>query len=68
MPEELVQFFKAKGISELYPPQEQAVRAGLLDGKSLGFVGEVKPSAIASFGLDVPVAGFELDLSNFAQN
>jgi len=33
--EELVQFFRAKGISELYPPQEQAVRAGLLDGKSL---------------------------------
>ena len=35
MPEELVQFFEAKGISELYPPQEQAVRAGLLEGKSL---------------------------------
>jgi len=35
VPEELVQFFRAKGISELYPPQEQAVRAGLLDGKSL---------------------------------
>ena len=35
LPEELVQFFAAKGISELYPPQEQAVRAGLLDGKSL---------------------------------
>ena len=35
VPEELVQFFRAKGISELYPPQEQAVRAGLLEGKSL---------------------------------
>jgi len=35
VPEELVQFFEAKGISELYPPQEQAVRAGLLEGKSL---------------------------------
>jgi len=35
VPEELVQFFGAKGISELYPPQEQAIRAGLLDGKSL---------------------------------
>ena len=35
VPEELVEFFRAKGISELYPPQEQAVRAGLLDGKSL---------------------------------
>ena len=35
VPDELVQFFRTKGISELYPPQEQAVRAGLLDGKSL---------------------------------
>jgi helicase len=35
IPEELVQFFGAKGIAQLYPPQEQAVRAGLLDGKSL---------------------------------
>ena len=33
--EELVQFFAAKGISELYPPQEQAVKAGLLEGRSL---------------------------------
>jgi helicase len=35
IPEELVRFFRDKGISELYPPQEQAIRAGLLDGKSL---------------------------------
>jgi helicase len=35
IPEELVQFFKEKGIEELYPPQELAVRAGLLEGKSL---------------------------------
>jgi helicase len=35
VPEELVQFFRDKGISEFYPPQEQAVRAGLLEGKSL---------------------------------
>ena len=35
VPEELVQFFRTKGISELYPPQELAIRAGLLDGKSL---------------------------------
>ena len=35
VPEELVQFFGAKGISELYPPQEQAVKAGLLEGRSL---------------------------------
>jgi phenylalanyl-tRNA synthetase beta chain len=35
----------------------------LLKGVSLGHVGEVKPSALAAFGLDVPVCGFELDLS-----
>ena len=35
IPEELVQFFKQKGIAELYPPQEQAILAGLLEGKSL---------------------------------
>ena len=32
-------------------------------GTTLGFLGEVKPSALAAFGLDVPVCGFELDLS-----
>ena len=35
IPEELVRFFQDKRIAELYPPQEQAIRAGLLDGKSL---------------------------------
>ncbi|MDG7008253.1 MAG: DEAD/DEAH box helicase [Nitrososphaerota archaeon] len=35
IPEELIQFFKEKGIVELYPPQEQAILAGLLDGRSL---------------------------------
>ena len=35
IPEELAQFFRDKGISELYPPQELAVKAGLLEGKSL---------------------------------
>ena len=35
----------------------------LLKGVSLGHLGEVKPSALAAFGLDVPVCGFELDLS-----
>jgi helicase len=34
-PEELIQFVKDKGITEFYPPQEQAIRAGLLEGKSL---------------------------------
>jgi phenylalanyl-tRNA synthetase beta chain len=32
-------------------------------GKSIGYIGEVRPSAVAAFGLDVPVAGFEVDLS-----
>jgi helicase len=35
IPEELVRFFQEKGIAELYPPQEQAILAGLLEGKSL---------------------------------
>ncbi len=35
----------------------------LIRGTSLGYLGEVKPSALAAFGLDVPVCGFELDLS-----
>jgi phenylalanyl-tRNA synthetase beta chain len=37
----------------------------LVNGAGIGFVGELKPSAVAAFGLDVPVAGFELDLSRF---
>ena len=36
-----------------------------VDGSSIGHLGEVKPSAVAAFGLDVPVAGFEIDLSKF---
>ena len=35
IPKELVQFFAEKGITELYPPQEKALRAGLLEGRSL---------------------------------
>lgn len=35
VPEELVGYIRDKGISELYPPQERAVMAGLLEGKSL---------------------------------
>lgn len=35
----------------------------LIRGTSLGYLGEVKPSALAAFGLDMPVCGFELDLS-----
>ena len=35
IPRELLQFFNEKGITELYPPQEEAIRAGLLEGRSL---------------------------------
>ena len=35
----------------------------LVKGVSIGYLGEVKPSALAAFGLDVPVCGFELELS-----
>ncbi len=35
----------------------------LVRGVSLGYLGEVKPSALAAFGVDVPVCGFELDLT-----
>jgi len=34
-----------------------------VDGAPLGYVGELKPEAIDAFGLGVPVAGFELNLS-----
>jgi phenylalanyl-tRNA synthetase beta chain len=37
----------------------------IVDGTAIGHVGELKPSAVATFGLDVPVAGFEVDLSRF---
>jgi len=33
-------------------------------GRGVGHIGEVKPSVIVAFGLGVPLAGFELDLSN----
>ncbi|TLY00969.1 MAG: phenylalanine--tRNA ligase subunit beta, partial [Thaumarchaeota archaeon] len=33
-------------------------------GRVMGHIGEVKPSVIVSFGLGVPLAGFELDLSS----
>ncbi len=32
-------------------------------GKGVGYIGEVRPSAVAAFGLDVPVSGFEIDLA-----
>ena len=35
VPDELLQYIRGKGITELYPPQEKAIIAGLLEGKSL---------------------------------
>lgn len=35
LPEELLGYFREKGIAEFYPPQEMAIKAGLLEGKSL---------------------------------
>ena len=37
-------------------------------GRILGHVGEIKPFAIASFGLEVPVCGFEIDVSELTQS
>lgn len=34
----------------------------VLKGVSLGHLGEVKPTVLAAFGLDVPVCGFELSI------
>lgn len=35
LPQELFELLKGEGIVDLYPPQEAAIRAGLLEGKSL---------------------------------
>ncbi len=35
LPDELQTYIKKKGLTELYPPQERAVMAGLLEGKSI---------------------------------
>ena len=35
LPKELLEYIAKKGITELYPPQEQAIKAGLLEGRSL---------------------------------
>lgn len=35
LPPELLKYFEEKGLRELYPPQEEAIKAGLLGGRSL---------------------------------
>jgi phenylalanyl-tRNA synthetase beta chain len=37
----------------------------LVKAQSIGYLGEVDPSALAAFGLDVPAAGYEIDLALF---
>jgi phenylalanyl-tRNA synthetase beta chain len=34
----------------------------IVNGVTMGYLGEIKPSALAAFGVDVPVCGFELHL------
>lgn len=34
-PEALLEIYRSRGIVELYPPQEEAINAGLLEGKNL---------------------------------
>ena len=40
----------------------------LVKDRSIGYMGEVSLSALAGFGIDVPVSGYEIDLSSFLQN
>jgi phenylalanyl-tRNA synthetase beta chain len=37
----------------------------LVGGRGVGYLGEVIPAAVAAFGLDVPVGGFEIDVTAF---
>ena len=38
----------------------------IVDGKEKGILGEVSPAVLAEWGLNMPVAGFELDLTELA--
>jgi len=35
LPDSAIKFLKSQGFEKLYPPQEDSVKSGLLDGKSL---------------------------------
>ena len=55
-------------VAETRPASHWAFAEGrtaqaFLRGVPFGYLGEIKPSALAAFGVDVPVCGFELDLS-----
>jgi len=34
----IINFLKSQGYTELYPPQEDAIKAGVLDGESVLFL------------------------------
>jgi len=33
-----------------------------MDKKEIGFIGEIHPKVISSFGIEMPVSGFEINL------
>lgn len=41
-------------------------RAGkiLVDGKEIGFLGEIHPQVLSNFGVEMPAAGFEIDITS----
>jgi len=70
--EALAMVFLGKGL-ETRPSSHWAFEEGrcaeaMSGDRAIGHLGEVKASALAAFGVDVPVAGFEIDLAPFLQN
>lgn len=62
---------KVEGLSVEIQPQDidgfilgRAVKIVGVDGKEIGFVGEVHPSVLASFGVETPVVFFEIELKD----
>jgi phenylalanyl-tRNA synthetase beta chain len=51
-------------IKETANPAFISGRAGkiILDGKEIGFLGEIHPQVIDNFGVEMPIAGMEIDL------
>jgi len=50
---------RRSGLPHLHPGRAASV---LIDGREIGWVGEVHPQVAAEWGFQEPVAGFELDL------
>ncbi len=40
----------------------------IVDGTKIGYVGELSPQTITNFGLEIPVSGFEINLSELIGN